>query len=108
MPNFPDPDLQVLRRLDELDERFTECVVDLRRTIQVLADTVRQLRVDQIRPAAPTTRLHSYKVGKAEPIEDWGKGHTLVSPDAANAEAQPVPADSPVERVAPEPQGPND
>ena len=39
--------------------------------------------------AQPTTRLYSYKVGEAEPIEDWGKGHTLVSPDAANAEAQP-------------------
>lgn len=49
MPNFPDPDLQVLRRLDELDESFSECVVDLRRTVQVLADTVRQLRIDHIR-----------------------------------------------------------
>lgn len=49
MPSFPDPDQQILRRLDELDESFAECVVDLRRTVQVLADTVRQLRVDQIR-----------------------------------------------------------
>jgi hypothetical protein len=24
--------------------------------------------------------LHSYKIGEAEPIEDWGKGHTLVNP----------------------------
>ena len=44
-----DPDLQVLRRLDELDESFAERVVDLRRSVQLLADTVRQLRVDQIR-----------------------------------------------------------
>jgi len=49
MPNLPDPDLQVLRRLDELDESSAECVVDLRCTVQVLADTVRQLRIDYIR-----------------------------------------------------------
>jgi hypothetical protein len=49
MPDLPDPDLQMLRRLDELDESFAECVVDLRRTVQLLTDSVRQLRVDQIR-----------------------------------------------------------
>jgi hypothetical protein len=49
MPDLPDPDLQVSRRLDELDESFAERVVDLRRTVQVLADTVRQLRIDHIR-----------------------------------------------------------
>ena len=49
MPNFPDPDLQVLRRLDELDESFAECVADLRRAVKALADMVCQLRVDQIR-----------------------------------------------------------
>jgi hypothetical protein len=40
---------------------------------------------------APTTRLHSYKVGKAEPIEDWGKGHTLVNPTTT----EPPPLDVP-------------
>jgi hypothetical protein len=29
----------------------------------------------------PTTGLHSYKIGKAEPVDDWGKGHTLVNPE---------------------------
>lgn len=49
MPSFPDPELQIVRRLDELDESFAECVVDLRRTVRLLADTTRQLRVDHIR-----------------------------------------------------------
>lgn len=49
MPNFPDPDLEIIRRLDEMEENTAECIVDLRRTVQVLADTVRQLRVDHIR-----------------------------------------------------------
>ena len=33
----------------------------------------------------PATRLLSYKVGKAEPIENWGEGHTLVDPPATTA-----------------------
>ena len=36
----------------------------------------------------PTDQLHSYKVGPAEPVEDWDKGHTLAknepNPPAAN------------------------
>ena len=36
----------------------------------------------------PTDQLHSYKVGPAEPVEDWDKGHTLAktepTPPAAN------------------------
>jgi hypothetical protein len=32
----------------------------------------------------PTERqLHSYKVGPAEPVEDWGRGHTLAKPEPA-------------------------
>ena len=49
MPSFSDPDLEILRRFDEFDKSFTEYVVGLRNTVQELADTVRQLRVNQIR-----------------------------------------------------------
>jgi hypothetical protein len=48
-------------------------------------------------PAAapdPGTRLHSFSVGEAKPIEDWGKGHTLVTA------APSPPAGSLVEVVA--------
>ena len=50
----------------------------------------------------PATRLLSYKVGKAEPIANWGKGHTLVDPPAATAKPNhPAKPDSSlVERVA--------
>jgi hypothetical protein len=41
----------------------------------------------------PTTRLHSYKVAKAEPIEDWGKGHTLVNPEAPTPELRATSAE---------------
>lgn len=50
------------------------------------------------------TRLHSYKVGKAEPVENWGEGHTLVQPPVYAAEAKPthpeIPDSSLVKRVA--------
>jgi hypothetical protein len=45
----------------------------------------------------PTTRLYSYSVGPAKPLDELGQGHTLVSPEPANAEAQPGEL---VERVA--------
>jgi hypothetical protein len=32
--------------------------------------------------------LHSYKIGKAEPIENWGKGHTLVNPKPPSLKEQ--------------------
>jgi hypothetical protein len=32
--------------------------------------------------------LHSYKIGEAEPIEDWGKGHTLVNPKPPSLKEQ--------------------
>lgn len=49
MPDFPDPDHRVIEKLDEIEESTAECIVDLRRTVQVLADTIHQLRVDHIR-----------------------------------------------------------
>ena len=42
----------------------------------------------------PATRPHSYKVGKTEPIEDWGKGHTLVNPEAPMAELRAASAEA--------------
>ena len=38
----------------------------------------------------PTTRLYSYSVGPAKPLDELGQGHTLVSPEPASAEAQPA------------------
>jgi hypothetical protein len=36
--------------------------------------------------------LHSYKIGEAEPIEDWGKGHTLVNPKPPSLKEQALEA----------------
>jgi len=47
-------------------------------------DRIAKLEADLERER-PATRLLSYKVGKAEPIENWGKGHTLVDPPATTA-----------------------
>ena len=38
----------------------------------------------------PTTRLYSYSVGPAKPLDELGQGHTLVSPEPASAEAMPT------------------
>jgi len=43
MPSFPDPDKQLLNRLDEMDESIAEVIVDLRRSLQLLTDTVGRL-----------------------------------------------------------------
>ena len=69
------------------------CILELRSRVEALeADQwLRHHAKPKQSDATLNTRLHSYKVGEAEPIEDWGKGHTL---------AQPAPAGSLVERVA--------
>jgi hypothetical protein len=43
MPSFPDPDKQLLDRLDQMDESIAEVIVDLRRSLQLLTDTVGRL-----------------------------------------------------------------
>jgi hypothetical protein len=42
--------------------------------------------------------MHSYKIGKAEPIQEWGKGHTLVNPEATVVKAPSAPAGSQLKR----------
>ena len=85
------------------------CLLELRARVEALeaaqhahADVSRlsdaereQIYAELAKPAA-VTRLHSYKVGKAEPIDDWGLGHTLVNP-TPTPEARPGGL---VERVA--------
>jgi hypothetical protein len=50
MPSFPDLDKQLLNRLDEMDESIAEVIVDLRRSLQLLTDTVGRLhqRIEKI------------------------------------------------------------
>ena len=43
MPNFPDPDLRLHRRLDEMEDNMAEIIIDLRRSVQLLADNVGRL-----------------------------------------------------------------
>ena len=50
------------------------CILELRARVEAL-EARHQSGFAEI-----TTSLHSYKIGEAEPIEDWGKGHTLVNP----------------------------
>jgi hypothetical protein len=49
-------------------------------------------------PAATPVRLHSYSVGPAKPIEEWGKNHTLV--EAATDQSLAVQLVSLVKQVA--------
>ena len=37
-------------------------------------------------PAVDTVRAYSYSIGPAKPIEEWGKGHTLVEAQHAHAD----------------------
>jgi hypothetical protein len=78
---------------DELD---SSCILELGARIEALeADQRYQFR--SATEKVPTTRLYSYSVGPAKPLDELGQGHTLVSPEPASAEAQPGGL---VERVA--------
>jgi hypothetical protein len=63
---------------------------DLAAIVRNLHHRVAALESDQwlrqhAKPEQPkatlTTRLHSYKIGEAESVEAWSKGHTLVNPE---------------------------
>jgi hypothetical protein len=72
------------------------CLLELRARVEALeADQRYQFR--SATEKVPTTRLYSYSVGPAKPLDELGQGHTLVSPEPASAEAQPAGL---VERVA--------
>jgi hypothetical protein len=62
------------------------CLLELRARVEALEKAQA--------PYRPTTRLHSYKIGEAEPIEEWGKGHTPVSSDAAMDELRAASAEA--------------
>jgi ribonuclease HI len=52
---------------------MANCILELRARVEAL-EARHQPGFAEI-----TTSLHSYKIGEAEPIEEWGKGHTLVN-----------------------------
>jgi hypothetical protein len=55
------------------------CLIELRDRIEALEAAQHAHAI-----TGPTDQLHSYKVGPAEPVEDWGKGFTQVrTPDPA-------------------------
>lgn len=59
-------------------------LLELRSRVEKLetAQQSRTFTAEEVTPiVAPTNRLHSYKIGEAEPIEHWGKDHTLVNPE---------------------------
>jgi hypothetical protein len=43
MPDFPNPDFRIIERLDDMEQSMSECVIDLRRSVELLADTVGEL-----------------------------------------------------------------
>jgi hypothetical protein len=57
------------------------CLIELRDRIEALEATQHAHAI-----TGPTDQLHSYKVGPAEPVEDWGKGHTQVRQHLATPE----------------------
>jgi hypothetical protein len=59
-------------------------LLELRFRVEKLetAQQPRTFTAEEVTPiVAPANRLHSYKIGEAEPIEHWGKDHTLVNPE---------------------------
>ena len=60
-------------------EDLTAVVMELRARVEALEaqQRIRVFTADEAAPTvAPTTRLHSYKVGKAEPVEKYGIFHS--------------------------------
>jgi BMFP domain-containing protein YqiC len=81
--------LDRLIALDAADPTPDAPMPELRARTEALEATQRY----QFRSATekvPTTRLYSYSVGPAKPLDELGQGHTLVSPEPASAEAQPA------------------
>jgi hypothetical protein len=54
---------------------------ELWQRVEALEAAAQRHRTFAANEVAPSTSLHSYKIGEAEPIEDWGKDHTLVNPE---------------------------
>jgi hypothetical protein len=65
----------------------TDCVLRLGIETAKLGHSVEALEATE-HTHTPSTRMHSYKVGPAEPIENWGEGHTLVSTEPAATNPQ--------------------
>ena len=72
-------------------------ILELRARVEAL-EAAQRYQFRSATEKVPTTRLYSYSVGPAKPLDELGQGHTLVSPEPASAEAQP--AGGLVERVA--------
>jgi len=68
----------------------SSCLLELRDRVEALeiaqGGSIDLSHLSEPGRERPATRLLSYKVGKAEPIENWGKGHTLVDPPATTAQ----------------------
>jgi hypothetical protein len=81
--------LDRLIALDAADPTPDPAMAELRARVEALeADQRYQFR--SATEKVPTTRLYSYSVGPAKPLDELGQGHTLVSPEPASAEAQPA------------------
>jgi hypothetical protein len=65
------------------------CILELRSRVEAL-EAAQRYQFRSATEKAPTTRLYSYSVGPAKPLDELGQGHTLVSPDPASAEARPA------------------
>jgi hypothetical protein len=64
------------------------CILELRARVEAL-EVAQRYQFRSATEKVPTTRLYSYSVGLAKPLDELGQGHTLVSPEPASAEAQP-------------------
>jgi hypothetical protein len=81
--------LDRLIALDAADPTPDPAMAELRARVEALeADQRYQFR--SATEKVPTTRLYSYSVGPAKPLDELGQGHTLVSPEPASAEARPA------------------
>jgi hypothetical protein len=110
-PHRATPEQWASQKAWAVDDDDSACLIDLHARVEALEAAQqdkldRLIALDAADPTPdPATRLHSYKVAKAEPIEGWGKGHTPVNPEAPMTELRAASAEAPpagglVERVA--------
>jgi hypothetical protein len=74
---------------------MANCLLELRARVEALEGSfaVNVCKVVHcVRSINSSKSLHSYKIGEAEPIEDWGKGHTLVNPKPPSLKEQALEA----------------
>ena len=71
-----------VKKWNEIGSESSSCILELRARVEALEAAQQPNVKKEMQGLQGGTRLLSYRVeNSALPIEEWGKGHTIVDPD---------------------------